>query len=319
MMTEKNFESIEFPASWRHVLTDPIIDLAQRPSKAFRAQLLHLVARVVGGQTTASQRNNIEQCSEIIELLHLGSLMVDDVQDESTERRGDAAAHIKFGIPRALASGTWLYFYAQRQVIEQLELNDSQRARLMHELVLTMEAAHRGQALDLSCKAHELEPSEVYEIQNFVALHKTGCLIELAVTMACICCQAPSDVEMHLRIFAREFGIALQSLDDIGNVQSQNAKRHEDLWHLKPSWVWAKAAMVLDTDTYRDFKAAAIARDALAIDKILRDHHVLERAKNLAIRRLNEAVIKLEQELENTQASVTDVRTLGEKLQHAYA
>lgn len=45
-----------------------------------------------------------------LELLHNGSLICDDIEDQSHMRRGDLCTYKKFGVDVALNVGCWLYF-----------------------------------------------------------------------------------------------------------------------------------------------------------------------------------------------------------------
>src|SRR5512142_2931568 len=47
----------------------------------------------------------------IVEGLHLGSLIIDDIEDESSTRRGGPTLHRQIGVPNALNAGNWLYFW----------------------------------------------------------------------------------------------------------------------------------------------------------------------------------------------------------------
>lgn len=48
--------------------------------------------------------------SGMIEIIHNGSLMVDDLEDKSLKRRGDLCTYLKFGEDVAVNSGTLMYF-----------------------------------------------------------------------------------------------------------------------------------------------------------------------------------------------------------------
>jgi geranylgeranyl pyrophosphate synthase len=59
--------------------------------------------------------------------------------------------------------------------------------------------------------------------------------------------------------FGRELGLALQQLDDLGNLSGKGpaAKRHEDLRNGRLTWPWAWAAESLDPLAYRNLELAA--------------------------------------------------------------
>jgi geranylgeranyl pyrophosphate synthase len=82
------------------------------------------------------------------ELLHVGSLIVDDVQDKSAIRRGGPAAHMLHGDGIAINSGTAAYFLGQ-SCIYHGEQTDKKKVRIYNWYFEAMRAAHAGQALDI--------------------------------------------------------------------------------------------------------------------------------------------------------------------------
>src|SRR6185503_7691617 len=82
------------------------------------------------------------------ELLHVGSLIIDDVQDRSTVRRGGPACHLVHGEPLAINAGTAAYFITQR-LLQTGEVSPARRLRLYDLYFEAMRAGHAGQALDL--------------------------------------------------------------------------------------------------------------------------------------------------------------------------
>ena len=52
----------------------------------------------------------------MFEIIHAGSMIVDDIEDDSSERRGAPAVHRLHGLPLALNAGNWMYFAPFRLV-----------------------------------------------------------------------------------------------------------------------------------------------------------------------------------------------------------
>src|SRR5439155_10788739 len=82
------------------------------------------------------------------ELIHVGSLIVDDVEDSSTLRRGGPAAHLLYGQPLAINAGSICYFLPE-VLLRPSGVPDSERVRIYQLYFDTMRAAHSGHALDL--------------------------------------------------------------------------------------------------------------------------------------------------------------------------
>ncbi len=244
------------------VLVAPARDLASRPSKQFRARLLHLAHRIAarGREPDGRAAAQLARCSEAIELLHAGSLIVDDIQDGSAVRRGAPSLHERYGLAPALCTGNWLYFWPLR-LLSELGLEpaaEAQAYRIYHEAV---ERAHYGQALDLSVKVDALAQDELPAVCRAVLELKTGAITALAMALGALIAGADAAGLAEMQAFGRVFGCALQQLDDLGNLNGQvdPGKRFEDVLQRKPTGVWGFAARAMTPERFARFRAEALA------------------------------------------------------------
>lgn len=231
---------------WEPALVGPLMDFLARPGKEFRARLVQL-----GWQLSGRNQAPPVELPLLIEALHSGSLIVDDIQDESNERRGAPALHCRYGLPRALNAGNFLYFWAL-ELLTRLALPPITELALHRAFSRTLLACHQGQALDLSVDVTELAQSEVLPTVSAVTQLKTGKLCELAAHMGALAAGAPQSKAQAIAHFGRELGIGLQMLDDLGGILSERRahKGHEDLRQRRPTWPWAWAAERLDQGAY---------------------------------------------------------------------
>jgi geranylgeranyl pyrophosphate synthase len=179
----------------------------------------------------------------IVEVLHAGSLIIDDIEDDSTTRRGDVALHLRYGLPRALNAGCWLYFWPH-VLLERLAAPPAIELACRRWIDATLLRAHQGQALDLSARITELDPADVPAVVATTTRLKTGALMQLAAALGAIVAGAsPAQVEA-LATFGRDLGVGLQMLDDLGSLScpSRAAKALEDVRGARPTWPWAWAA-----------------------------------------------------------------------------
>jgi geranylgeranyl pyrophosphate synthase len=182
-------------------------------------------------------------------------LIVDDIEDESNQRRGAPALHCRYGLPRALNAGNFLYFWAL-ELLSRLGLPPITELALHRAFSRTLLACHQGQALDLSVDVTQLEQSEVLPTVSAVTRLKTGKLCELAAHMGALAAGASQSKAQAIAHFGRELGIGLQMLDDLGGIVSERRahKGHEDLRHRRPTWPWAWAAGELDARAYANIQ-----------------------------------------------------------------
>jgi geranylgeranyl pyrophosphate synthase/predicted secreted hydrolase len=124
-------------------LVSPIREIVDRGGKSWRSYALLACVDVVGGDS----REFVEWLA-IPELMHVGSLIVDDVQDASVVRRGKPTAHVLYGEPLAINAGTYAYFLAQKALVA-IDVTPDVRLRLYDLYFEAMRAGHAGQALDL--------------------------------------------------------------------------------------------------------------------------------------------------------------------------
>jgi geranylgeranyl pyrophosphate synthase len=245
---------------WNVSLRSPLADFLDRPSKEFRANLLASSYELAGGQGPCPPA-----LIHAIEALHAGSLIIDDIQDKSTVRRGRPALHCEYGVPIALNAGNWLYFWAFR-LLDEVDLEPTAKLgcyRWMNRLLL---ACHEGQALDLTARIDQLDRLTVPDVVLMSTTLKTGSLMKLAAVVGACAANASDAVVMTLGSFGERLGVALQMLDDLAGVLSEKHchKGHEDLLLGRPTWPWAWLASELPSARYLELTKLAkevIARD----------------------------------------------------------
>lgn len=212
-------------ALWRRALAGPAAEFLARPGKALRTTIVRTGWLLGGGAPDALPA----QLPLVIELLHAGSLIIDDVEDGARERRGAPALHELVGTPLAINTGSWLYFWALAELAETVPA-------AMPRAVATLARCHLGQALDLATRIGDLAPRDVPAVVATITRHKTGALCRLAAELGAIAAggDACSSGE-----FAEHMGCALQMLDDLGSLTARRDKGQEDLREGRATWPWA--------------------------------------------------------------------------------
>src|SRR5690349_24034794 len=89
--------SEESAARIRQAMVDPVREIADRGGKGWRSNSMLVACEAVGGDPAP-----LTNYLGVIELLHVGSLIVDDVQDSATVRRGGPSCHAQVGVPLAI-------------------------------------------------------------------------------------------------------------------------------------------------------------------------------------------------------------------------
>ena len=238
------------PELWERGLLGPARDLLSRGGKNLRGRLVEAGWRAGGGGGVCPPL-----LAMLLEVLHAGSLVVDDIEDDSTHRRGQPALHRRYGLARALNCGNWMTFWPSL-LVERLELPPAIELELRRALGRAVLRCHHGQALDLTARVHEIAPAELPALVETVTRLKTGALTELAFTAGAIAAGAPATTVEALGRFGSEAGVALQMLDDLANLDGARDphKQHEDLRLGRPTWPWAWLSQALAAPSYDELR-----------------------------------------------------------------
>ncbi len=312
-------------------LLAPVADFLGRPSKRFRARLVELGARLslLGEDAdawTPELSRTCEAASRIVESLHAGALIVDDIQDRSRVRRGAPTLHLKYGVPVALNAGNWLYFWALDQV-RSLGVSPKIELEIHRACVRILSRAHFGQALDIGTPIDEVEQQRVPEICQASMELKTGTLLALSMRLGAILASASAERIEELDALGNRLGVALQIFDDIGSFAQSvgpegmaNPKRFEDLYLRRPTGVWAFAAKRYES---RDYGQLVDAVRRLPNESFLTAwieiHHFLPEAKQWAVSELCGAIAEFQERYGDTHPQcVGGLRALGAEMEKAY-
>jgi geranylgeranyl pyrophosphate synthase len=191
----------------------------------------------------------------IPELMHVGSLIVDDVEDKSTVRRGGPACHLIYGEPLAINAGTAAYFITQR-LLQTSEVSAHDKLRLYDLYFEAMRAGHAGQAIDLDGLdapfARAVESGDARELERAVlAKHRLKAAAP-AAALARMGAVAGGGSEAQIDAVGRFFdalGEAFQIVDDVLNLRGFKGDlkaRGEDITNGSITYPVAKAMARLD-------------------------------------------------------------------------
>jgi len=222
-------------------LLAPLREFLARPSKQFRLHLVESAWRLAGGRGRFPA-----DVALAVELLHAGSLVIDDIQDGSESRRGGPALHRTLGEPLAINAGNWLYFLAER-LLRQFELGAAIELELRRSMTDSVLRCHYGQALDLACRMSALAQRQVPGVVRATTHLKTGSLMELSTRMGALLAGAEPNALVAIGEFGASLGVGLQMLDDLSGLYSERCrhKGEEDLLQGRPTWPWAILAETL--------------------------------------------------------------------------
>lgn len=215
----------------------PVREITDRGGKGWRSYAALACCDVVGGDS----RDYVHWLA-MPELMHVGSLIVDDVQDRSTVRRGGPACHVTHGEALAINAGTSCYFMGQH-LLQGTAVSNVQKLQLYDLYFEALRAGHAGQAADIeglwSYVPKAVETGDVTELESRVlAIHRlktaapAGALARMGATVGG---GSAAQIEGLGRYF-ESLGLAFQMVDDVLNLRGfagELKMRGEDLAHGK--------------------------------------------------------------------------------------
>jgi geranylgeranyl pyrophosphate synthase/predicted secreted hydrolase len=198
----------------------PIREIILRGGKAWRSYGILSCMDLVGGDSQP-----FAHWLALPELLHVGSLIIDDVQDGSDVRRGGPACHTIYGQALAINAGCASYFLAQLP-IGSSSLDDTMRVRIYETYFEAVRAAHAGQAFDIDSLGRLMpgvvETGDSVQLERRVlAIHRlksaapAGALARMAVLIG----GGTDEQSEGLGALYESFGVAFQIIDDVLNLR----------------------------------------------------------------------------------------------------
>jgi geranylgeranyl diphosphate synthase type I len=201
------------PEAVQRALADPIWNLLDRGGKRWRAVLLLVL---VDGFGEAPEEYLQYAC--IPEILHNGTIIVDDVEDGATMRRGEPALHHEFGVDIALNAGNAMYFLPLKVITRNPADLDAETRLAAYEMLMhELNRTHLGQGMDIRWhNARDVTLSEEEYLE--MSACKTGALGRIVARLAAIVTDNRAD-ELHVARFAESMSVAFQIADDILDIE----------------------------------------------------------------------------------------------------
>lgn len=227
----------------------PIREIIDRGGKCWRSYAAIACIDVVGGNSQPYMNWLVWP-----ELLHTGSLIIDDVQDRSEVRRGGPSCHVAHGEAIAINAGNACYFLGQILLLDD-KLSDDVKLKAYQIYFETMRAAHAGQAMDISSFYH-LMPAIVKDGDNrelekkILSVHrlKSAVPASMLAQLGAIKGKAKQEQIDGLGNFFEALGLAFQIIDDVLNLRGFKGDlkdRGEDITAGKITMPVAKAMSLL--------------------------------------------------------------------------
>ena len=192
--------------------------------KRARPVLALLGSEAVGGTSEAALAAG---CA--IELFQSAALVHDDIADEGTMRRGEPCLHVTYGTGLAINVGDAALVQVTDAILEDGELSEVARLRVLREFVAMERRTLEGQALDLGWARDgrwDLSPADYLTMATLKTAHYT-CASPLVI--GAFCGGGTHEQADALRAFGLDAGLAFQIQDDLLNLVGDADAQGKDL------------------------------------------------------------------------------------------
>ena len=203
---EAEFDEFKSKYSSLFSCSNPAVDLLlkfllQRNGKMMRPVLVMLVAKSFGELS-----DSIYHLASAVELVHQGSLIHDDVVDESETRRGKSSANATFDNRLAVLLGDYIVSKSLQEVVA------TQNLECVNAISTLIGTLSEGEITQLDVLNSTILSEDAY---FEIITGKTASLFSACATLSAILCGASEDEIEAFRTYGNIAGLCFQIMDDI--------------------------------------------------------------------------------------------------------
>ena len=184
--------------------------------KRLRPMLMLETYRLFGGQGDV-----VKPFMAAIEMIHNYSLIHDDLpaMDNDEYRRGKKTTHAVYGETMGILAGDGLLNFAYETAAAAFEVEFDKKVAKALQMLSVKAGIYGmvgGQVVDIESENQQIGLDTIH----FIHRHKTGALIEAAMTVGAILAGATQEEQEKVTQIAADIGLAFQIQDDILDVTS---------------------------------------------------------------------------------------------------
>ncbi|MBI1863871.1 polyprenyl synthetase family protein [Candidatus Woesebacteria bacterium] len=191
-------------------LNDPIRDFVLRGGKRIRPLIFLTCIDFFG----LNYKNYLDFAA-IIELLHNGTLVLDDIEDNAALRRGKPTCHKKFGLDTATNTGVSLHLLPLKILLSKRKTLPPAKELAIWQIIMEeLINVSFGQALDIYW--HKNKSADEVNLKRYLEMVrlKTGSLMRMSTRLACVIAGEGEKIQKIFKDFGESIGVAFQIIDD---------------------------------------------------------------------------------------------------------
>ena len=290
-------------------VAEPFWEFLDRGGKRWRPALFLLIIEALG-----KNPKEFLDFAIIPEVVHNGTIIIDDVEDSSEMRRGKPCTYRIYGIDIAINVGNAMYYMPLITLMKYRDRISKEKLSKLYEIyVQEMINLSFGQAMDIAWHKG-LANADQINVENYMQMcaYKTGTLARMAARMAAVLADADEKLVEKLGRFAEAIGVAFQVQDDILDLTSpefaeKKGGRGQDITEGKRSLM---VIYTLKKASEKDRKRLIEILNMHTSDQALRDEAIaimekygaIDYAKNFAKKLVEESWKEIEELLPSSNA-----------------
>jgi geranylgeranyl diphosphate synthase type I len=220
-------------------VAEPIWEFLDRGGKRWRPTLFLLICEALGKKS-----DEFVDFAIIPEVVHNGTLMVDDIEDSSKLRRGKPCTYRIYGLDIAINAGNAMYYLPLLPLMKnKAKIPCEKLSRIYEVYVQEMINLSIGQAMDIAWHRGLADADKIGE-EDYLQMcaYKTGTLARMSARLAAVLAGADERLVNKLGRFAESIGVAFQMQDDVLDLTSaefteKKGGRGEDITEGKRSLI----------------------------------------------------------------------------------
>jgi len=199
-------------AAINKAIAEPVWEFLDRGGKRWRPTLFLLICEALGKNS-----EELIDFAIIPEVIHNGTLIIDDIEDSSEMRRGKPCTYKIYGLDIAINAGNAMYYLPLLPLIKSKEKISEEKLNRIYEIyVKEMINLSLGQAMDIVWHRGLASADKISE-EDYLQMcaYKTGTLARMSAKIAAVLADADEELTEKLGRFAESIGVAFQMQDDI--------------------------------------------------------------------------------------------------------
>lgn len=158
----------------------------------------------------------------LVETIHNATLIIDDIEDSSTTRKGGPCSYLKYGVDSSINTGNYLYYAPLNNLIKSdcyLSQPSDKREAILAVYIEEMHDIHLGLGLDIEWHKNQANfPNENQYLQMIDG--KTSVLFRMGMRILAILGDLDKEETVKLVNVINKMGQSFQIVDDLLNLTS---------------------------------------------------------------------------------------------------